>query len=448
MIILLLVVGLLITGAIVVGPSMSSGFASLKSTPKGTQVRTETMARGELIESIKAPGRIEPHTKVDISAQVAARIEALPFREGAEVKKGDIVVKLDDRELKAALQSSEARRDGEQYRLKGEQARLNGLQHSLTYAKKQHERQQNLSASGDIAQKLLDDAEEKVANIESNIAATNHAISNIESSLAGAKADIARAEDGLAKTVIKAPMDGVITALNAEVGEVVLMGTMNNPGTVIMTIADLSRMILDAEVAESDISRVRKGQNAKVRINAYRDQVFSGSVTEVALQRTENRTSNTGYFKVEVEIDTQGGRVLSGCLANVDIEIETHKGMKVESQAIVDRLVEDLPDEIKRDNPLVDRAKKTAPVVYRLENNKAVCTPVKRGASDDTHSIVADGLQESDVVIVGPFKVLEKIKHDEAVVDEKDVPRDGKTGEKASSNSSGKDDGGVTVRVP
>lgn len=442
MIILLVVVGLLIAGAFLVGPSISGSMSFSSSTPKGTRVRTETMTNGDLVETIKAPGRVEPHTKVDISAEVAARIEDLPFREGAEVKKGDVVVKLDDRELRASLQSSEARRDGEQFRLKAEQARLNGLQNSLIFAKKQLDRQKSLSESGDVATKMLDDAEEKVADIESNIASTNHSISNIESSLAGARADIARAEDGLAKTVIKAPMDGVITALNAEVGEVVLMGTMNNPGTVIMTVADLSRMILDAEVAESDIARVKLGQSAKVRINAYRDQVYGGTVTEVALQRTENKANNTGYFKVEVEIDTRGGRVLSGCLANVDIEIETHKGMKVESQAIVDRLVEDLPDQVKRDNPLVDRAKKTAPVVYRMQNNQAVCTPVKRGASDDTHSIVLDGLHEGDVVIVGPFKVLEKLKHDEAVVDEKDVLREGNSPDKTATA-----DSGVSVQV-
>jgi HlyD family secretion protein len=213
-------------------------------------------------------------------------------------------------------------------------------------------------------------------------------------------------------------MDGVITALNAEVGEVVLMGTMNNPGTVIMTIADLSRMILNAEVTESDIARVEEGQGARVYINAYRDQVFSGRVTQVALQRTENQLDNTGYFKAEVEIDTSGRRIRSGCQANVDIEIATHEGILVESQAIVDRLVDELPDDVKRDNPLVDRAKKATSVVYRMIGNKAVCTPVRRGPSDDTHSLVKAGLSEGDQVIVGPFKVLETLKHQDAVTDE------------------------------
>ena len=93
----------------------------------------------------------------------------------------------------------------------------------------------------------------------------------------------------------------------------------------------------------------------------------------------------------------------------------------VESQAVVDRLIEEMPDDIKRDNPLVDLAKKTTTVVYRLVNNKSVCTPVKRGASDDTHSIVLAGLNADDVVVVGPYKALEALKHDERLTDERAV---------------------------
>jgi HlyD family secretion protein len=329
------------------------------------------------------------------------------------------VVRLDDRELKAALAAAEAHRDGENFRMQSEQSRLAGLNTQLLYAKRQLERQQNLSETGDIARKALDDAEQTVHDLLASINTATYLIANIESSLQAAKAEINRAEDSLNKTVIRAPMDGVITALNAEVGEVVLMGTMNNPGTVIMTIADLSRMVLKAEVAESDIAKVRMGQISQVRINAYRDQVFSGTVTEVALQRTEDKTNGTGYFKVEVEIDTRGDRVLSGCQANVDIQVASFEGLRVESQAVVDRLVDELPDDLKRDNPLVDRSRKSVTVVYRMVDNKAICTPIKRGASDDTHSIVERGLAANDMVVVGPFKVLEKLKHNQAIVDER-----------------------------
>ena len=418
LIVVLILGGLVIAGAFIAGPRIQAGLSGFAPKPQGTKVRMETARLGKLVETIKAPGQIEPRTKVDISAEVAARVEALPFREGEVVKKGDVIVRLDDREFRASLESSQARRDGEQYRLQSEQSRLTGLLNTLNYARRQLERHQALYDSGDLARKDLDDSLERVEDLQAQIDSAKYAISVIESSLAGAKADISRASEALSKTVIAAPMDGVITALNAEVGEVVLMGTMNNPGTVIMTVADLSRMILNAEVSESDIAKIAQGQTARVHINAYRDQVYSGTVTQVALQRTQTQLDQTGYFKTEVEIDLRGQRILSGLMANVDIEIATHEGLVVESQSIVDRLVEELPDEVKRDNPLVDRSKKSTTVLYRVVNGKTVCTAVKRGPSDDTHSIVLSGLNDGDVVVVGPFKALEKLKHDEAVQDE------------------------------
>ena len=452
LIVVFLLAGLIVLGAIVAGPQIRSGLTSFNSAPKGERVRAQTITGGKLIETVKAPGKIEPRTKVEISAEVAARIEELPFREGQEVHKNDVIVKLDDRTYRAVLAASEARKDGEAYRLQSEQARLIGLHSNLSFAKKQLERRQNLYDSGDMPRKELDDAQERVEDLEAQIESSKHLISVIESSLAAAKADIDQTQDALAKTIIRAPMDGVITALNAEIGEVVLMGTMNNPGTVIMTIADLSRMILKAEVAESDIAKVATGQPARVHINAYRDDVYSGTVTQIALQRTEPGLGNggnggggstTGYFEAEVEIDLQGRRILSGLMANVDIEVASHDGLTIESQAVVDRPVEELPDEIKRDNPLVDRAKKTTTVAYRIVDNKTVCTPVKRGPSDDTQSIVVAGLSEGDIVVVGPFKVLEKIKHAEAVVDEAKVPKDGESKPKSDESESPK----VQVRV-
>lgn len=422
LIVLLGLVGLVIAGALVAGPQLQGGLASFGPKSEGAKVRTQLIQMGKLTETVKAPGQIEPHTKVDISAEVAARIEDLPFREGDVVKKNDVVVRLDDRQLKAALNAAHSRRDGEAYRLQSEQAHLVGLESSISYRKKQLQRNQELFDSGDLPRKDLDLVLENVEDLQAQIESTKYSISVIESSLQAAQADIDRAEEDLSKTVMRAPMDGLITALNAEIGEVVLMGTMNNPGTVILTVADLSRMLLKAEVSESDISRIAIGQPAKVHINAYRDQVYSGTVTTVALQRTEKKTDGTGFFKAEVEIDLRGGRIRSGCLANVDIEIAGHDGLIIESQAVVDRLVEELPDEVKRNNPLVDPAKKTTTVVYRVVNGKTVCTPVKRGPSDDTHSVVLGGLNAGDVVVVGPFKMLEKLKQDELVTDDTAKP--------------------------
>ncbi len=416
-------------GAMIAGPKLMEAMSSLTPDPARTEVRTQELSPQTLVEVVSAPGEIEPFAKVDISAEVSARIVGLPFREGDEVRKGDVIVQLDDRDLQAALDSTKARRDAEQFRLQSEEARLIGSVSNLSFSRKELQRMQSLYESGDVSRKSLDDAEQRVEDLGATIEAATHTISVIRSSLAASEADIARAEEGLNNTIVVAPMAGVITELHMEVGEQVL-GTFNNIGSRIMTIADLTRMILKADVAESDIAAVQKGQPARIHINAYPNIVFEGTTTQIALQRTLS-SEGAGVFKTEVEFDLQGRTIRSGHAANVDIEVARHRGLVVESHAIVERLVEDLPSEIRRNNPLVEHAKRTTEVVYRVVDGKAVCTPVKSGPSDLTHTLVLEGLDEAEVVIVGPYKVLEKIEDGELVKDEaeadaevKDSPQD------------------------
>ncbi|MHC4765933.1 MAG: efflux RND transporter periplasmic adaptor subunit [Planctomycetota bacterium] len=445
--IVLIVVGvvavLLVVGTIIVVGAAPEGLLdAFTSEPPRTEIRCAPAEQKPLIETVSAPGVIEPLTMVEISAEVAARIEQLPLREGDEVRRDDVIVKLDDVDLKAYLNATKARRDGEQFRLQSEQARLAGLRQTLAFARKTMERQSALYETGDVSRSTLDDAMERVEDLEAGIEASTHTISVIESSLAAAEADIDRAEDDLTNAVIRSPIDGVVTLLNAEVGEVVLMGTMNNPGTVIMIIADLTRMILNARVAETDIASVEEGQKAKIFINAYPDEVFHGVVRKIAMQRTIE-LDGTGYFETEIELQLAAGRVIySGLVANVDIEVAEHQGVLVESQAIVERLVDDLPSDIRR-HPLINRAKRTTSVVYRVIDDKAVCTPVKVGAADLTHSIVREGLEEGEEVVVGPFKVLERIKHDELVRREGEAEEETEEAEGAPAEEAATEQEGV-----
>lgn len=409
---------------VIAGPDVSKWFPAAGADGDNTKVRIETVADRPLVETISAPGEIIPNVKVDISAEVPARIVELPFRDGERVKRGDLVVRLDDRQFVAAMQSAIARRDGEKHRLDAETARIKGPQSSLENAKLFMERQRALFESGDIAKQALEDAENRVRDLEATVNATKHNISVIESSLAAAEADIDQAKEAVDKTTIFAPMDGMITALNAEIGELVMVGTMNNAGTVIMTIGDLSKVKMNAKVNEADIARVERDHIAHVRINAYRDEVFEGRVIKVPLQRTNDLLSGgsgggSGYFKVEVEIEPKEGRqILSGLACNVDIEIATHTGLAVPSQAVVDKSTEDVPAEIANDNPLVDRQRRTTAVVFRVVEGKAVMTPVKTGPSNLTATIVEAGIRAGDLIVTGPYKTLEKLKHNEAVVDE------------------------------
>ncbi|NDG62156.1 MAG: efflux RND transporter periplasmic adaptor subunit [Planctomycetes bacterium] len=407
----------------------------------GLESRSTAVREGSLNESVSAPGFVEPVSKVDISAQISARVMALPLREGDVVHKGDLVVQLDDRNLKAVLASTTARRDGERARLEAERARIEGPKQSLENSKRNLERQRKLFETGDVARQALEDAMVKVQEIEAAVVGSQKNIGALESSLAASEAEIERVREEVSYATIRAPIDGTITRLNAEVGELVVVGTMNNAGTVIMTIANLARMRVRAQVAEADIAKVLEGQPAEIFINAFSGRSFHGVVEEVALQRTSGQgsaasaTQGSGTFKVDVSLDTEGTRIFSGLAANVDIAIKEHRGMLVPTQAIVERKRDDLPAALA-ESTVFQGAQRVVAIVFLDENGVAVATPVRLGSSSLTETIVEMGLSAGQSVVVGPYKTLEQLKGGEKLRKETIAPAGaGKTAGKTSSVS-------------
>lgn len=444
-IIVAVIVSVVILSVVVVGGvAVMSPVAGAGATG-GTEVRLHTMQPGQLIESINAEGVVEPRTKVSISARISARIVELPYAEGQRVTAGDsnvappagpsVLVKLDDTDLKARLRATIARRDAQtvqikvtQAQLEAERARLEGVRARLAEAERHFKRQSALHEAGDVSQSVYDQANSAYIDLKSS---HDSAINSLESNtlsiqvirhnLEAADAEIARAEDDLSYTTITSPIDGVITRLNAEVGELVITGTMNNPGTVILEVADLSTMMFIASVNEADIGSVRKGQKVQTRLRAYPDRIFEATVDSIALVPI-NVSGGAVYYKVETLMTTHGESVLSGLSGDAAIETNRHENvLTVPSQAVMSRPVDDLPLAIRKDNPNVDMTKTTAAVVYRMVDAKAVVTPVTIGASDATHTIILSGLDETDRVVVGPYKVLENIAHDQRIRDEEEA---------------------------
>lgn len=390
---------------------------------KPTTVRTMIVRRGDLVRTVSTPGQVEPKTKVEISAQVSARIIALPFREGQDVASGDVVVRLDGRDLAALLDSAKAM-------LRSEEARLEGARAAYTNAQTELGRRRELFSSKDISRADLDQAEVEFRRAESSLRVAEHAIDI-------ARANILRAEKDLENTIIRAPFDGVITKLNAEVGETVVVGTLNNPGSVIMEIADLSVMLLKARVDEANIAPVRLGQRARVYVNAYPDLPMTGTVDAIGLKRLVDR-DGSAYFETDIIIDKPEGLLLrSGLTANADIQVETFRDIiKVPSQAVLDRLIDDLPRAATDDNPLVDRSKKFARVVFTVDaDRKARPVPVRVGPSDLTDTMIIAGLEEDARVIVGPFKVLESLRDGQLVEDEQAKPPAGQAKGQAAASA-------------
>ncbi len=379
---------------------------------KPVVVRIEPVGRGDLVKTVSAPGLTEPKTKVSISAQVSARIIALPFREGLDVKTGDVLVRLDARDLSANLDSAKAQ-------LKSEEARLEGAKASLSSSEAELVRRRNLFETKDISKAELDTAEEQYLRAEST---KNMAEFSIEI----AKANIQRAEKDLDNAVIKAPFDGTVVKLNAEVGELVVVGTLNSPGSVIMEMADLSTMLIKAKVDEANVAPVKPGQSAKVFFNAYDEEKFDASVERVRLQRQQDK-DGTSYFETELLVHVPAGRRLMwGLTANCDIEVERIRdAVKVPSQSILDRPVDELPSAVREGSAQVDKNKKFARVVYGFKDGKAVTMPVSIGPSDLTHTVILAGLEPGVEIVTGPFKQLVGLKEGQAIADESKEPKPG-----------------------
>lgn len=385
---------------------------------QGVKVRLSKAAKGDLVRTVSAPGTIEPKTKVEVSSQVSARIIGLPFREGQVVKEGDVVVRLDARDLAALLDSAKAQ-------LKSEEARLEGARAALANASVEYNRRKELFATKDIPKTELDNAEAEYLRNDSNFKAQQFAIEI-------ARANIQRAEKDLDNTVIKAPFDGIITRLDAEVGETVVVGTLNNPGSVILEIADLGLMLLKARVDEANVAPVREGQKAQVYVNAFQDETFVGTIDHVGLKMKTDR-DGTSYFEADILLELPNGVLLrDGMTANAEVQVETFRDvLKVPSQAVVDYAIDDLPQSVSKD-PSVDRTKKFARVVFVVEGGKARVVPVTTGTSDLTDTIITAGLTDDATIVVGPFKTLATLKHEQNVVDEATVKPEAEKSKKAA----------------
>lgn len=417
------------------------------------EVWVETVVLGDLTEVVSAPGEVEPLTKVEISARVSARIIKLPFREGEQVygesEEGNaepsLLIELDASDIQAQLESAQKRREGlvaqigvEKQRIAGLEASLAGTKTVLDDAQRELKRQRSLRKTGDVSARDFEQAErayhEATSRYESESASLDASKLGLEVSgynVEAADADIQQIRETLAYTTIYSPIDGIVTKLNVDVGEIAVTGTMNNPGTVLLEVADLSRMLVVARIDEANIRDVEPGQPAEVRLVSYPGQVFKGEVQSVAFAATAQQGQ---YFETKILLDKGTNLKRTGLSADVEIQVQTHKQVVlVPSQAVLSRSIDSLPIGLREDNPLIDSSQANTIVVYRVLNGKAVVTPVRIGASDSLHTVVLEGLDPEAKLITGPYAVLESLAHDETV---KVVRRDGEFVTQASGDDS------------
>jgi HlyD family secretion protein len=400
-------------------------WASIRdSKPRGTLVDVRTAERRTVSSRVKATGEITPDKKVEISAKVVGEIISLPVVEGQRVGTGDLLVEI-ERDL------YEGARDQAEAALRQAEVSSRRLDVQLADAQRNLRRVEQLHGDQLVSQEALDQAQLAVDTAEVELQAQEHAIDQYRSALK-------RASDDLARTTIRSPMDGVVIQLDAEQGETVVPGSTNLPGSVIMTVADMSTLLAEVEVSEVDVVSVELGQTAEITVDALRvDEPEIGRVVEIATSGRRDATQGTIRFRVKIALDDHDPQLRPAMTAKVDILTATsEEALTVPVQAVVKRVLDADGEEVRGDAATgLDEIE----AVYSIEDGEAVVRPVATGVSDVLHVEITDGLVEGDEVVIGPYRTLKDLKTGDAVR--------GKEKKTTDNGADGDESTGVEVRI-
>jgi HlyD family secretion protein len=418
----------IIVAVVVIGVLVVANMARQKGQ-KGVGVQVARVRVEDITSRVRAPGKIEPRTQVKISADVMGKIVKLNVKEGDPVKRGQLMLQLDDTQYRSTLSQAQAA-------LSSARARNKEAQNALKISNSTFNRQQAL-----YDQKLLSPAEWDQAS-QAHEAAQSMASTSAQE-VSRSEAAVAAASDNLRKTRFEAPIDGVVSALNVEAGEIVIMGTMNNPGTQILSVSDMSRMLVRADVDETDVVDIVLGQKAKITVDAMPDTSFAGTVVEIGNTAKRSQTAaveGQTNFEVKVVFDQTVPEVRPGMTADVDVETATHaKAMGVPIQAVVVRTERELEKAAKgkgkgagkdakkektaakkksgtdafavsAEDDTVGRKEKEIAGVFVVREGEAKFVPVRTGIASETSIEVFGDLKAGEPVVSGPYKSLRELK--------------------------------------
>jgi HlyD family secretion protein len=385
---------------------------------KVTAVQLARVRLEDITSQVRAPGKIEAKTQVKVSADIMGKIVVLAVKEGDRVRKGQLMLQLDDTQYRALHEQAKAMASAAR-------STLRQTEQNLRVTEANFKRQQAL-----FAQKLLSDAEWDQANTA--MEQSRSAAQNAREDVARTGAMVTAAADNVRKTRFVAPFDGVVSALNVEAGENVITGTMNNPGTEILVVSDLSRMLVRADVDETDVVDMKLGHKAKITVDALPDTSFEGTVTEIGNTAKRSLTSaveGQTNFEVKVVFDTDVPQVRPGMTADVDIQTGTHKKtLGVPIQAVVVRTQRELDRAAQKPGKRPPRRKSTDPMLPADEDtvgrkdkeitglfvvgkdNMAKFVPVRTGIASETQIEVIGAVKADEVVVSGPYKALRELK--------------------------------------
>ena len=428
-----IIIGLII---VVVGAAIVAANLYFKRDT-GVSVQVEKVQKRDLSSIVSASGKIRAKSTVNISANTMGRVTRLAVQEGDRVKAGQFLMEIDPRSYKTQVERGDAGLVAQRTAVEQARTALASSHLQLDLAKDTLKRQQDLWKDQLTTKQDLDRAANDVAVRERDVETRQAEISVQTTRIRQMAADLETARYNLNQVTIESPLDGVITRRNIELGENVMIGTMNNAGTVLLTVADMSVIEAELQVDETDIPNVKLGQTAKVTIDAIADKTFKGHVSEIGnspIQAATGAAAGTQAtnFKVVVTIEGQIPDVRPGFTCTADITTATRKGvvsLPIQATTVRELIFDEKGNVVKPPEPELDakrhvtaptaaaatelkpgQTKKEAEGVFIVKDGKAQFVPVKTGIAGDKYFEVLSGMKEGDQVITGPFSSVRELK--------------------------------------
>jgi HlyD family secretion protein len=441
---------LLITLAVVLAAAVVVGVNVYYRRDTGVTVTTETIRTRDLEAIVSASGKIQPKLLVNITAETAGRVVNLAVNEGDRIKVGQFLMQIDPKLLRSRVDNSEASLQVasaslDQLRQSVETARVQLDQAKQTLTRQQGLWKQQLTTRAD-----LEKAENDVKTAESTLQEREKSAKAQDSRIMQERASLDSAKYDLSKVRIESPIEGIVTRRNIQEGETAMIGTMNNAGTVLLTLADMSVIQAEVEVDETNIPNVQLGQPAKITIDAIPDKTFKGHVTEIGnspIQATGQTASTTQAtnFKVVVVLDEKVPEVRPGFTCTADITTATRKNVPAVPipSVAVRELIYDANSQVVRENADAKKRRRSGassggsvvdPVasaselkpgqtrketegvfVVRTKSKNVEFVPIKMGIAGDKYFEVVSGLQPGDQVVTGPYNSVRNIADGDAV---------------------------------
>ena len=414
---------------------------SLHRTP-GVSVTVEKIEKRDLEAIVSVSGKIQPKKSVNVSAETSGKVVDLAVQEGDRVKKGQFLLQIDPRNLQSNFNNRQASLDAAQSQLEQTKQAVESAKLSVKQSEDTFKRMEVQMKAGLISRQDYERAQNDLSQQKTSLQQAQQSVLTQETRIKQERASLESAGYDLTKVRLESPIDGLVTRRNIEAGETAMIGTMNNAGTVLLTIADMSVIQAEVDVDETDIPFVKIDQPAKITIDALPGKTFTGKVTEVGNSPTQAASGSTTQratdFRVVVTIDGSVPDVRPGFTCTAVITTATRqKAIAVPIQATTVReMVIDESGKIVRNEPPAGRAGAPRPTpeiaaqpqtlkpgqtrkelegVFVVKDGRAIFTPTETGIAGEKFFEVLKGLNEGDEVITGPFASVRNIKDGDPV---------------------------------